>query len=73
MKEEPDRLHSGQKPVVLLADLIESAVPPGALVLDPTGGVASTVIACRRTGRECVVIETDATNYAEGIQRLKAA
>ncbi|MDZ4797607.1 MAG: DNA methyltransferase [Bryobacteraceae bacterium] len=72
-EQEPGKLHRGQKPVVLLADLISCAVPPGALVLDPTGGVASTVIACRRTHRKCIVIEPNTSSYAVGVERIKKA
>lgn len=46
-----DDLTLRDKPDLLLADLIESVVPPGATVCDPTVGADSTARACRRTKR----------------------
>lgn len=46
-----DDLTLAEKPEMLLADLIQSVVPPGATVFDPTDGAPSTDRACKRTGR----------------------
>jgi DNA modification methylase len=40
-----------EKPVPLLAELVERHAPPGGLVLDPFAGSGSTLVAARQTGR----------------------
>ena len=62
------RHHPTQKPVELLAYLIEKIVPPGGLVLDPFLGSGATAIACAQTGRRCVGIESDPA-YADIARR----
>jgi site-specific DNA-methyltransferase (adenine-specific) len=52
-------IHPTEKPVGILAPLIEYACPPGGLVLDPFAGSCSTGIAARLTGRHAVLIEAD--------------
>jgi site-specific DNA-methyltransferase (adenine-specific) len=65
------RSHPTQKPVELLAYLIEKIVPKGGLVLDPFLGSGTTALACLRTGRRCIGIESD-TSYA-AIARRRVA
>jgi DNA modification methylase len=48
-----------EKPVPLLAELVERHAPPGGLVLDPFAGSGSTLVAARQTGRAVVGIELD--------------
>lgn len=52
-------LHPTEKPVGILAPLIEYACPPGGLVLDPFAGSGSTLDAARASGRRAVGIEAD--------------
>lgn len=49
--------HETQKPVGILAPLIEYAAPKDALVLDPFCGSGSTGLACRFLGRKAVLVD----------------
>jgi site-specific DNA-methyltransferase (adenine-specific) len=51
--------HPTQKPLDLMAYIVESICPPNGVVLDPFGGSGSTLAACVHTGRKCVLIEKD--------------
>jgi site-specific DNA-methyltransferase (adenine-specific) len=42
-------LHPTEKPAAILAPLVEYAVPPGGLVLDPFAGSGSTLLTARQT------------------------
>ena len=48
------RIHPTQKPVSLVRELIEIYTFPGEVVLDPTMGSGSTVVAALQTGRKDV-------------------
>lgn len=61
-------IHPTEKPVGILAPLIEYACPPGGLVLDPFAGSGSTGLAARLTGRRAVLIEADEA-YCDAIAR----
>lgn len=52
-------LHKTEKPGKVLADLVVYSVPPGGVVLDPTAGSCSTLLAARRLSRRAVGIEVD--------------
>ena len=63
--------HETQKPVGILAPLIEYSCPPGGVVLDPTMGVGSTLVAAKSLGRRAVGIEVN-ERYAEAaVKRLR--
>ena len=53
------RIHPNQKPVGVMAWILETYTKPGAVILDPFGGSGSTLIACEKTGRKCRMIELD--------------
>lgn len=53
------RNHPTEKPVPLLAELIDRHTQPGALVLDPFMGSGSTLVAAKMTGRKAIGIEVD--------------
>jgi DNA modification methylase len=70
--ETRNRYHPTQKPIALMAWCMERAkIPQGATVLDPYAGSGSTVIACLRTGRNCIAIEKDPTYFAVMVERVK--
>lgn len=58
------RVHPTQKPVWLMARLIEQFTEPGELVLDPYAGSGSTGVACVQAGRRFIGIEREAA-YVE--------
>jgi len=51
------RVHPTQKPVALMARIIEAHTRRGDLVLDPYAGSGSTLVAAKRAGRPCVGVE----------------
>jgi site-specific DNA-methyltransferase (adenine-specific) len=63
-------LHPTEKPAAILAPLIEYAVPPGGLVLDPFGGSCSTGLTARQLGRRAVVIEANEEYCEKAAERL---
>jgi site-specific DNA-methyltransferase (adenine-specific) len=67
----PKRIHPSQKPVPLMAWLMDLAkVPLGATVLDPYMGSGTTAIACIRTGRKFVGIEKDEKHFEAACERV---
>jgi 16S rRNA G966 N2-methylase RsmD len=57
--ESGKRVHPTQKPIKLLADLINDFTEANQTVLDLYGGSGSTLIACEQTGRTCYMMEID--------------
>ena len=53
------RVHPTQKPVGMLANILNDFSEPGDVVLDCFGGSGSTLIACEQTGRTCRMMELD--------------
>ncbi len=53
------RKHETQKPIDLIAELIEFSTLPGDVVLDPFAGSLSTAAAALQTGRNSISIELD--------------
>lgn len=65
--------HPTEKPVPLMADLIESSTVRGDLVVDPCAGSGSTGVAAVLEGRRCFLVEVD-RGYAElAVRRVTAA
>lgn len=65
--------HPTEKPVALMAQLIESSTMRGDLVVDPCAGVCSTGVAAVLEGRRAFCVEYN-RGYAElGVERIKAA
>jgi site-specific DNA-methyltransferase (adenine-specific) len=65
-------LHPAQKPVKLLAALIELTTRPGHVVLDPFAGSGSTAVAAASTGRRYLAIEQDPALCDTIRRRLRA-
>lgn len=66
------RIHPTQKPVLLMGWLIERAVKPGGLVLDPYAGSCSTLLAARLSGRYAIGVEADPRHIGPSIDRLRS-
>ena len=52
-----ERDHACQKPLAVIAKLIDVAVPPGGTVLDPFMGAGSMLVAAKQRGRKAIGIE----------------
>lgn len=65
-----DRLHSTPKPVGALTALLGPMLEPGALVLDPFAGSATTLVAAKQLGLRAVGVELDPTYVEVGARRL---
>jgi len=71
---EADRVnsdrHPTEKPVPLLHALIVTCSTKGELIVDPFGGVASTLVAAKKTERMFWGCEIDASYHGIGMKRL---
>ena len=65
--------HPTQKPVALLADLVETYTNTGDTVLDFTMGSGSTGVACANTGRKFIGIELDIGYFNIALDRIEKA
>lgn len=65
--------HPTEKPVELMAHLIESSTLRGELVLDACAGVGSTGVAAVLSGRRCLLIELDPGYAAIAVGRIREA
>ena len=66
-------VHPTQKPVELLAKLIQMATLQGDTILDPFMGSGTTGVACVQTGRNFIGIEIDPTYFAIAEKRIAEA
>jgi len=65
--------HPTQKPLVLVERLVRAFSFKGENVIDPFAGSGTTLVACAKTGRNCLGIEIN-EKYAEIIrQRIKSS
>lgn len=55
--EKEKRVHPTQKPVKMLADILKDFSSAGDVIIDLFGGSGSTLIACERLGRKCLMCE----------------
>lgn len=71
--EARDRYHPTQKPVALLAEIIERWAPAGKPVIDPFSGSGGTLLAAEQTGRPGYGIEMDPAYVAVILERFTDA
>ena len=70
----PNKLvHSCEKPIDLLVDLISELSNDYDLILDPFMGSGSTGVACMNTGRSFIGIELDPNYFEIASQRIEEA
>lgn len=67
------RLHPSEKPVELMAKMIENSTVEGDLVLDPFAGSATTAVACIELNRNFIGYELDETFYGVAQKRISEA
>jgi len=65
--------HPTQKPVTLMAWLLEQYTKPEDVILDPFMGSGTTGVACVQTGRSFIGCEIDPTYYAIAERRIAEA
>jgi len=53
------RLHDAQKPILLMSELVKDFTLPGESVLDPFAGAGTTLMSCKRHGRDAIGYESD--------------
>ena len=58
-KEAGGRVHPTMKPLELIGNYIQISSNPDGLVLDPFGGSGTTLIACEKLGRTCLMMEKE--------------
>ncbi len=63
-------IHPTQKPLAVLAPLVEYSVPAGGLVLDPFAGSGSTLLTARSLGRRAIGIEANEEYCEKAAKRL---
>lgn len=63
-------VHLNQKPLDLLARLVEATTDEGDVVWEPFGGLFTTAIAARRRRRRAYAAEIDPTYFQFGVRRL---
>ena len=64
------RLHTTQKPLALIRELVEDFSDPGELILDAYAGSATTLVAASQLGRNSIGFELDAVYHDIGTRRL---
>jgi len=67
---QKDKHHVTGKPTPLMEELVR-IVPPGAMILDPFAGSATTAVACIRQGRRFIGIEQSPEYIAIAIDRIE--
>lgn len=65
--------HPTEKPVLLMAQLIESSTVRGDLVVDPCAGSGSTLVAAILEGRRAFGVEIDRKYIELAVTRIRAA
>jgi site-specific DNA-methyltransferase (adenine-specific) len=68
--DDPERCHPTQKPRALPEWFIRTYTLPGDLVLDPTAGSGSTLLAAKALGRRYVGFDTDGEMVAKVKSKL---
>jgi site-specific DNA-methyltransferase (adenine-specific) len=69
---EREPVHPTQKPLWLLEKIARASVPFGGTCLDFCMGSGTTGVACRRTGRHFIGVESHAPYFASAVSRIEA-
>lgn len=65
------RLHTTQKPLSLILNLVGDFSDEGETILDPFTGSGTTLVAAKRLGRKAIGIELDEANCETAARRLE--
>lgn len=71
-KETGGKVHPTMKPLELIGNYIQISSNPGGFVLDPFGGSGTTLIACEKLGRRCLMMEKEPKYMNVIIDRFEA-
>jgi DNA modification methylase len=66
-----DRQHACQKPLDVLARIIEVGIPSGGTILDPFAGSGSTLVAAKQLGRKAIGVELSELHCETIKERLR--
>lgn len=72
-RHEDESGHKHAKPVRLLSRFITASCPPGGVVCDPFMGHAATAIACLKTGRSFIGIDSNPASFDMACRRVRKA
>ena len=67
------REHPTEKPIEVLADIIDKHSKAGALIVDPFAGSGTTIIAAEQTGRKCYAMEISPAYCDVAVKRWEQA
>ena len=67
--EDPETVHSTQKPVECMRRPILNNSAPGDAIYEPFSGSGTTIIAAEMTGRRCLAMEIDPAYCDVAVQR----
>lgn len=65
------RLHTTQKPLPLMAELVEQFTDPGETILDATAGSGTTGVAAKQAGRKAILVEQSEEHCETMARRLE--
>lgn len=68
-----DKHHGCEKPIELMATIVETVSAPREIVLDPFMGSGTTLVACANSGRSGVGIELDPEYFEIACRRVEEA
>lgn len=71
-KDTGGKVHPTMKPLELIGNYIQISSNPGGFVLDPFGGSGTTLIACEKLGRRCLMMEKEPKYMNIIIDRFEA-
>lgn len=66
------RIHTTQKPLTLMLDLVGDFSDEGETILDPFAGSGTTLVAAKQLGRLAIGVEMDEANCEKAARRLEA-
>lgn len=73
MRSPGKKIHSTQKPLMVLRKLINLFTDPGEVVIDPVAGSASSIIAAMECGRSAYGFEIKKDFYRAACNRIEQA